>query len=162
METVVRVAVIYFVILIGLRVVGKREFSQLSPLELITLMLIPELVSQSLIREDFSITNGIIGITTLFSLVFITSLMVHRSHVIERMVEGMPTVLVEHGRFIEANMNKERITPGEILAEMHRSGIEYMSQVKWAVLEGDGKISIVPEDDGDRAKRGKMEEEQIS
>jgi uncharacterized membrane protein YcaP (DUF421 family) len=57
METVIRVTIFYLIILIGLRVMGKREFSQLTPLELVTLLLIPEIVSQSILREDFSLTN---------------------------------------------------------------------------------------------------------
>jgi uncharacterized membrane protein YcaP (DUF421 family) len=53
---------------------------------------------------------------------------------------------VAHGQFIEENLNKERITPDEIFSEMHKSGLEQLGQVKWAVLEDDGKISIIPED----------------
>lgn len=146
METVIRIAIIYLVILVGLRLLGKRELSQLTPLELVTLMLIPEIVSQSMIGEDFSVTNGVIGITTIFSLVFLTSLLKQKARTVERLIEGMPTLLVERGKFIEENLNKERITPDEVFGEMHKSGLEHLAQVKWAILETDGKISIVPED----------------
>ena len=146
METVIRVGLIYLVILVGMRLLGKRELSQLTPLELVTLMLIPEIVSQSMIGEDFSITNGVIGITTLFSLVFVTSLLKQKSTRVERILEGAPALLVERGRFLEEGLNKERITPDEVFGEMHKSGLEYLEQVKWAILETDGKISIVPED----------------
>lgn len=146
METVIRVTIIYVVILIGLRVVGKREFSQLSPMELITLLLIPELVSQSLVREDFSLTNGIIAVTTLLSLVFINSLLMQKSKRFETIMEGAPAVLVQHGEFVPDNMNKERVTPEEVFAEMHQVGFYQLSQIKWAVLESDGRISFVPED----------------
>jgi len=146
METVIRIAVIYLVILIGLRLLGKRELSQLTPLELVTLMLIPEIVSQSMIGEDFSITNGVIGIATIFSLVFLTSLLKQKVKTVERIIEGTPSLLVQRGRFVEENLNKERITPDEVFGEMHKSGLEHLAQVKWAILETDGKISIVPED----------------
>jgi len=146
METVIRVTIIYLVILLGLRVVGKREFSQLSPIELVTLLLIPELVSQSLVREDFSLTNGIIGLTTLLSLVFLNSLLMQKSKRFETMIEGEPAVLVEHGKFVDSTMNKERISPEEVFAEMHQVGLYQLSQIKWAVLESDGRISFVPED----------------
>lgn len=158
METVVRITTIYLVILVGLRLLGKRELSQLTPLELITLMLIPEIVSQSMIGEDFSITNGVIGITTIFSLVFVTSLLKQKVKAFERIVEGSPSVLVERGRFNKENLNKERITPDEVFSEMHKSGLEYLSQVKWAILETDGKISIVPENSNDEAKGRKPDE----
>lgn len=130
METVIRVAVIYLVSLVGLRLVGKREFSQLSPLELVTLLLIPELVSQSLVREDYSITNAIVGVTTLLSLVFINSLIMHKSKWVEELIEDTPSLLVQHGKLIIDNMNKERISPDEIFAEMHHVGLYRLSQVK--------------------------------
>jgi uncharacterized membrane protein YcaP (DUF421 family) len=88
METVIRIALIYLVILVGLRLLGKRELSQLTPLELVTLMLIPEIVSQSMIGEVFSITNSVIGLTTIFSLVFLTSLLKHKSRRVERIIES--------------------------------------------------------------------------
>lgn len=158
METVVRIAVIYLVILVGLRLLGKRELSQLTPLELVTLMLIPEIVSQSMIGEDFSVTNGVIGLTTVFSLVFLTSLLKHNSQSVERLIEGTPSLLVERGKFVEENLNKERITPGEVFGEMHKSGLEQLSEVKWAILETDGNISIVPEHSNDESKGKKPEE----
>lgn len=147
METVVRVAIIYVFILVGLRIMGKREFSQLSPLELITLLLIPELVAQSLVREDFSLTNGIIAITTLFTLVFLTSALVHLNEKAEKIVSGSPSVLVSHGEFIESNLNRERMSPEEVFGEMRKAGLHRLDQVRWAVLESDGKISFIPEDE---------------
>lgn len=158
METVVRVSAVYLVILAGLRLLGKRELSQLTPLELVTLMLIPEIVSQSMIGDDFSFTNGVIGLTTIFSLVFLTSFLRHKSTTIERLTEGVPSLLVERGKFIEENLNKERITPDEVFSEMHKSGLEYLAHVKWAILETDGKISIVPEDSESEAKGQRADE----
>ena len=145
MDTVIRVAVIYVVIVIGLRLTGKREFGQLSPLELVSLLLVPEIVSQAMANDDFSITNGIIGVATLFTLVFLSSLLMHRFKPVEKIFNGDPSVLIAHGRMIEDMMNKERVTPEEIYTEMHKAGLDRIEQVKWAILEGDGKISIVPE-----------------
>jgi uncharacterized membrane protein YcaP (DUF421 family) len=159
METVIRVTIFYLIILIGLRVMGKREFSQLTPLELVTLLLIPEIVSQSILREDFSLTNGMVAISTLFSLVFINSLLMQKSKKVEELVSGTPTVLVAHGRFIEENLNKERVTPGEVFGEMHKSGLDELAQVKWAVLEGDGKISVVPVKSEGQIQRGSRKSE---
>lgn len=158
METVIRVALIYLVILIGLRLLGKRELSQLTPLELITLMLIPEIVSQSMIGEDFSLTNGVIGITTVFSLVFLTSLLKYLSQKFALLVDGSPAILVERGKFIPKNLDKERVTPDEVFGEMHKSGLEELHEVKWAILETDGKISIVPEHAKTEAKGDQPEE----
>ena len=146
METVLRVAVIYVFILVGIRLIGKREFSQLSPLELVSLLLVPEIVSQALQRDDYSVTNGLVGVATLFVLVWLTSLLMQWSKRIDQLIEASPTVLAHHGQLVDANLNKERVTPDEIFAEMRKSGLERLDQVRWAVLETDGKISIVPED----------------
>lgn len=146
METMLRVTVFYLVILVSLRILGKREFGQLSPLELITLLLIPELVSQALLREDFSMTNGLIAIMTLFVLVYFTSLLSHMSEKVEQVVSGKPAILVQHGKFIDEHMNRERVSPEEVFDAMHHSGLYDLKQVQWAILETDGKISIIPED----------------
>ncbi len=146
METVIRVFIIYVLIIAGLRVMGKREFSQLTPLELITLLLIPEIVAQALVGEDFSLVNAIIGVATLFSLVFLTSLLAQHSKAFEQVISSSPTLLAHHGQFIEDHMNKERITPDEIYAELHKVGLYELAQARWVILEADGKIAIIPEE----------------
>jgi uncharacterized membrane protein YcaP (DUF421 family) len=146
MATVLRIVFIYFFLLITLRAMGKREFSQLSSQELVMLLLIPELLSQALSYEDPSLTNAIIAVTTLLTLTFFTSLVMHRHKRMEKLIEGIPIVLVQHGKFVEDAMNRERVTPGEIFAQMHQSGLETLDQVRWAILETEGRIAIVPED----------------
>lgn len=153
METVIRVAIVYVFILFGLRVMGKREFSQLSPAELVTLLLIPELVAQGLVREDFSLINGLVALSTLFSLVFLTSTLSFLSPSFSKALSGTPTVLVHDGELIVEHLNRERIPPSEIFGEMHKSGIESLSEIKWAILETDGKISIIPLDEQKRGGR---------
>lgn len=146
METVVRVTIVYVFIMVGLRILGKREFGQMSPLELLTLLLIPELVSQALVGEDFSLTNGLVGIATLFILTYLTSLAAHRSQRVEAVIGSSPSVLVAHGEFQVDTMNLERVTPDEVFNEMHHAGLERLDQVRWAVLESDGQIAVIPEE----------------
>jgi uncharacterized membrane protein YcaP (DUF421 family) len=146
METVTRVVFIYIFIMLGLRVLGKREFGQLSPLELVTLLLIPEIVAQGLVREDFSLTNAVVGIATLFAMVFLTSLVMQHSRKAEELITGKPTLLVYDGNFIPENMNKERITPDEIYTELHKVGLEKLAQVRWVILESDGKLAVIPKE----------------
>lgn len=143
METVLRVGFIYLFLLAVLRVMGKRELSQLSPMELVMLILIPELVAQGLVREDFSMTNAVVAVTTLVSLVFITSALAYRFKRFEKLVEGSPSLLVEDGRLIGEALDRERIPSEEIAAEMRKAGIERLDQVKWVVLEAGGKISVI-------------------
>lgn len=145
MDTVLRVVVVYVAILAGLRVLGKRDVGELSPLELITLILVPDLVSQGVVGDDFSLTNSLVAIATLFCLVFLISLCSHRFKKIETMIDGEPTLLVAKGRLLTKNLNRERIAPEEIYSEMHKAGLDKLSSVRWAVLETDGRIAIVPE-----------------
>jgi hypothetical protein len=125
-------------------VLGKRDLTQMSPFELVTLLFIPQLFSRALPRQDYSMTNAVIGATTLFGLVFLTSVASHRSRRFAHFMEAKPTVLVRRGTSIEEHLDRERIAPEDIFSAMHRVGLEQLEQVEWAILEGDGKISIVP------------------
>ena len=146
METVLRIAFIYFFLMIALRVMGKRELNKMSAFELVMLLLIPEFFSQAALREDFSMTNATVATATLLSLVVLTSVLSHMSKRAHTAINGTPTVLVRAGRYVEENMNRERIGPEELLAEMHKAGYEKLEQIRWAILEDDGKISLVPAD----------------
>jgi uncharacterized membrane protein YcaP (DUF421 family) len=151
METVLRIAAIYLFVLVALRVLGKREFGQLSPLELVSLLMIPEIVSQALTGDDYSLTNAFVGVATLFVLVFATSLLMHRFKSAEIAVAGEPTVLVHRGQLFERALNVTRVTPDEVFSEMHKAGLQSLDEVDWAILETDGSIAIVPV--GEAAKR---------
>ena len=144
METVLRVAAIYLFVFVGLRVMGKREFGQLSAIELVTLLMIPEIVSQALTGNDDSITNAFVGVSTLLVLVFATSMLAHRFKKVEVAIGGVPSVLVHNGKLFERTLNTERVSPDEIFAEMHKAGLQTLDEVEWAILESDGKIAIVP------------------
>ncbi|MCC6453904.1 MAG: DUF421 domain-containing protein [Caldilineaceae bacterium] len=162
MGTVIRVIVIYIFIVVALRVVGKREFSQLSSLELVTLLIIPEMVSQALTQNDYSMTNALVGTATLIVLVYISSLLQHNNKQIDAAINGKPTVVVRHGQYMDRQMNEERISPEEIYNAIHQSGLERIDQVRWAILESDGKISIVPEEQENLvARRHKAEDEAL-
>jgi uncharacterized membrane protein YcaP (DUF421 family) len=144
MDTIARVVVIYLFLLVAMRVVGKREFGQLGPFDLVVLLLIPEMLTDALTTGDPSLTNGLIGVGTLLTLVFLTSLLAYRFKAAGRVIEGSPTVLVQHGVLVPKHLDRERVTPDEVLAAMHESGLERMEQVKWAILGTDGRISVVP------------------
>lgn len=144
METVVRILVIYLLLLLGLRAMGKREFGQLSPFELVTLLLIPELIQQAAVREDFSLTNAVVAVSALFLLVFLTSALAHRFGAFERVIGGLPAVLAHNGRFVPDAMNHERVSADEIYSELRKVGLVELKQVRWVLLEADGKIAIVP------------------
>jgi uncharacterized membrane protein YcaP (DUF421 family) len=146
MDVVARIAIVYLFLLGGLRVMGKREFGQLAPMELVSLLLIPEILSASLLREDFSLSAAIVGSCTLLLCVFVTSILSQRSRRFEQVLQGRPAVLVSNGKLITRTLELERVTTDDLYAEMRHAGLSELSQVRWAVLEGDGKIAIIPVD----------------
>lgn len=160
METVLRIGFVYVFILVLLRVMGKREVSQLTPTELVMLLLIPEIMSQALVREDFSMTNAVIGVTTLMSLVFLTSMLAYKFKRFEEVVEGKPSLLVEKGEPVRETMDRERIAVEEIAAEMRKAGIERLEDVKWAVLETGGRVAVIGYEPDD-VQPPPREEEQV-
>lgn len=150
METVIRILVIYLFLMLALRIMGKREFGELAPFDFVVLLLIPEIFSQSLAREDFSLTNAFIGVATLLVLVFGTSVVSYRFDRVGRVIAGVPTVLVRHGFMVTKNLDTERVSPGEVMDAMHAAGLHRMEEVRWAILETDGSITIVPWHPGGR------------
>lgn len=146
METVLRVVIIYFAVVAGMRVIGKREFSQLAAHEFVILLIIPEMVSTSLNQNDKSLTNALVGLATILALVFLTSLFSHRYKPIERLISDSAAVLVHRGQVFDDTCNKERVTPEEIMSEARRSGVERFEDIKWAVLESDGHIAVIKAD----------------
>lgn len=143
-QAIWRVTFVYVFLMAAFRLSGKREVGQMSPFELVTLLLIPELFSSALNRSDESLGLATTGVATLFLLVFLTGLLTFRSKKAEDVLDGEPTILVRHGRLLEGNMRKERITPDEILSEMRLAGVERIENVRWAILETEGKIAIIP------------------
>jgi uncharacterized membrane protein YcaP (DUF421 family) len=144
METVIRVAIVYVFVWACFRVVGKRELTQLSPFELVTLLFIPQLFSRAITRQDYSMTNAVIGASTLFVLLFLTSVARYRSTRVATVVQGVPTVLIHRGAVVQQHLDKERIALDDILASMRKVGMQRFEDVEWAILESDGKISVVP------------------
>ena len=126
------------------RIIGKRELTGMSPFELVMLLFIPQLFSRAITRQDYSMTNAVIGATTLFSLVFLTSIGSHRSRRFRRIMQADPTVLVRRGQLVEALLNRERILPDDLFSAMHKVGLERLDQVEWAILESDGRIALIP------------------
>jgi uncharacterized membrane protein YcaP (DUF421 family) len=153
MDIVARVALIYLFLMVALRLMGKREFGELTPFELVTLLLIPEIVSKALTGEDYSFTAAVIGVSTLLALVLVTSILAYRFPGLGRLLEGEPRILARQGEFVTDALNRERIAPEEIGIAMHKYGIEALADVKWAMLEVDGSITIIPARSTETIKR---------
>ena len=124
------------------RVIGKRELGRLSPFELVTLMLIPEILSNT-VQGEATLLQGLAGLCTVLLLVVVSSLVAHRFPAAQRVLESSPALLVVEGQLQERNMNCERIAPEELISEMHKQGIMKLSEVKFAILEGSGNITFI-------------------
>ncbi len=138
-----RVLGVFVTLLVVFRVMGKRELGRLSPFELVMLMLIPEVLSNA-VQGEGSLFSALAALSTLLFLVVVTSVLAHRFESFEKVVESRPTVLVADGRLCEDALNRERIVPDELFAEMHKQGLARLSEVRFAVLEGSGNITFVP------------------
>jgi uncharacterized membrane protein YcaP (DUF421 family) len=141
--SVIHVAATYGVLLLGFRLLGKRELSQLSPFELVTLMVIPEIMSNA-VQGEGSLLTSLAGLSAILLLVLGTSALAHRVPAIQQLLEASPTLLVADGKVLEANLNRERISPEDLFGEMHKQGIDRLEQVRFAILETGGNISFVP------------------
>lgn len=149
MEIVLRIACVYVLLTLAFRVLGKRELSQLSPFELVMLLLVAEVVSPALTAGDESLTGALFGAATLLVLTFAHSVATYRFKRLRALAEAPPSLVIYHGRLVEEALHKDRIRPDEIFAEMHKSGIERLSQVKWGFLEPDGRMAFVRADGDD-------------
>jgi len=146
METVLLVLVIYSFVVVGVRVLGKRTLGQLSPADLIVLVLIPEFFGETIGGDDFSITNALIAASTLLVIVLITDTLSYRFPKFGSVVAGDPVTVVSEGNLRTEKLHLERLAPDDIRDAMHRAGLEKLEQVKWAVLYPDGTVAIVPWD----------------
>jgi uncharacterized membrane protein YcaP (DUF421 family) len=145
MDAVLRSAAIYFVLLLVLRLTGKRSLGQMTTFDFVLLLVIAEAIQQGLLGNDFSLTNAFLVILTLIGIDTGLSLLERRSQTVDKLVNGVPLVIVEDGQPLEERMNKVRVTADDIL-EMAREqqGVERMEQIKYAVLERSGGISVIP------------------
>ena len=144
METVARVLFVYLFLMVALRLLGKREFGEMAPFDLVVLLLLPEIFAQAILREDFSMTNAVIAASTLFTLVLLTSFASYRWKKVGDVVGGQPTVLASEGTLIPDAMDRERVSPDEVIAAVRDAGLEELRQVKFVILQSDGRLAVVP------------------
>ncbi len=147
MDLVIR-SVFAFVLIFSLtRIVGRRELSSMEPFDLILLVVIGDLVQQGVTQNDESVTGASLVLGTIALLTAGLAYVNFRFPSLRPALEGRPVVLVEHGQVIGANARRERVTLEEIEAEARLQQIESLERVRLGVLETNGRISFVPEDD---------------
>lgn len=145
MGSVLRAVAIYVFLFILFRFAGKRSLAQITTFDFILLLIISEATQNALIGNDYSLTNGFLVITTLIGINIALSLWKQRSPEIEKFLDGVPLVIVEEGRPLKDRMAKARVDEDDVLtAARELQGLERMDQIKYAVLERSGGISIIP------------------
>jgi uncharacterized membrane protein YcaP (DUF421 family) len=143
MDIVLRATVIFVALYLLVRLMGKRELGQMTPFELIVLIVIGDLIQQGVTQNDFSLTGAVIAISTIALLAVAMSWATYLWPWAERLLEGQPRVVVRDGEILEGNLRRDRLTRAEIEAEMRLAGIGRLADVAWAILETQGKISFI-------------------
>ena len=144
MDSVLRGMTVFFFLLLVFRVSGKRALSEATTFDFVLLLIISETTQQALLGEDFSIVGGLVLILTLVVLDAALSLVKLRWPLADRLLEHRPLVIVENGRALEDRMRREHVDVDDVLEAARRlRGLERLEQVKYAVLERSGGISIV-------------------
>jgi len=146
LEIIARTVIIYGALLVALRVAGKRELGQMTPFDLVVLLLISEAVQNAIIGGDLSLTGGLIAAGTLIGANYGIAKARDRLHWVRTLVEGSPTELVRDGKLLRENMRKENVELEELMMEIREHGLADLKEVRLAVLETDGSISVVPAD----------------
>jgi len=146
MDSVARGFAIYFILLIVMRLSGRRTVAQMTPFDFVLLLIIAETTQQALLGDDFSIMNATVLILTLFSLDIVLSYVKQWSPGARLLLDGTPTVLIADGEIDARAIKRARIDMEDILAAAReQQGLSRLDQIKFAVLEADGGISILPQ-----------------
>jgi uncharacterized membrane protein YcaP (DUF421 family) len=141
-EKILRPVAVYFFLVIGLRLAGKRELAQLNPFDLVVLLTLSNTVQNAIIGDDNSVTGGIIGASTLLLVNYLVVRFLYRHEKLDRLVEGESCVLIENGKVLPNKLLQEVLTRQELEAAAHKQGFGDLREVDKAVLEPGGTISF--------------------
>jgi uncharacterized membrane protein YcaP (DUF421 family) len=141
-EKILRPMAVYFFLVIGLRLAGKRELAQLNPFDLVVLLTLSNTVQNAIIGDDNSVTGGIIGASTLLLVNYLVVRFLYRHEKLDRLVEGESCSLIENGKVLESRLTREVLTRQELEAAAHKQGFGDLREVERAVLEPSGTISF--------------------
>ena len=146
MDIVLRATAMFVLLYVLIRLLGKRELGQMTPFELVLLVVMGDLIQQGVTHNDFSLTGGMLAIGTFAFWALTLSWATYLFPKLKNALEGEPRVIVKYGKIIEANLRRDRLTRDEILSEMRLAGIGRLADVEWAILEPQGKISFISKD----------------
>jgi uncharacterized membrane protein YcaP (DUF421 family) len=145
-ELVLRSAIVYGFMLVLLRITGKRQVGQLAPFDLVLLLVLSNAVQNSMNAGDNSLIGGLLSATTLVALNFLVAIVTYRSKFAEGLVEGRPQVLIHNGQLYERILRDARLTHHELNAALRQAGCLEVRDVRCAVLETNGSITVIARD----------------
>jgi uncharacterized membrane protein YcaP (DUF421 family) len=145
-EKILRPLVVYFFLVMVLRVFGKRELAQLNPFDLVVLLSLSNTVQNAIIGNDNSLTGGLIGAFALLAMNYLVVRFLFRHRRLDQMFEGKPTVLIEHGKVVKHSLARELLTRSELMTVLHRQGFDTLAEVEKCVLEPGGTFYIQRKD----------------
>jgi uncharacterized membrane protein YcaP (DUF421 family) len=143
MDVVLRAAIIFLLVFVFTRVLGRRELSSLQPFDFILLVVIGDLIQNGVTQSDLSVTGVFLVLCTIGTLQVLTSYLGFRFGRLRPVLQGEPIVLVEHGKVIDRNMRRERLTFDDLAEKARLSEISSLDEIRWAVLETNGDISFI-------------------
>jgi uncharacterized membrane protein YcaP (DUF421 family) len=144
MDIVIRSAVVYLMVMVLMRLLGRRELSKMQPFDLLILVVIADFVQQGVTQQDYSVTGAVLAVGTFALLIVATSWLAWRFPRTRPIIDGNPVVLVEDGNPIPDNLRRERISVEEIAAQARLQQLDSLKSVRWAILETSGEISFIP------------------
>lgn len=143
MDVVLRATFVYFLILLMTRAVGRRELSSLEPFDMILLVVIGDMVQQGVTQSDYSLTGVVLVVATFSVLTVFTAWLSFRFRRVRPVLEGDPVVLIADGDVIERNLRHQRMTFEELKTEARLNSIGSLDDVRYAVLESNGRVSFL-------------------
>ena len=145
MDIALRGVALYIFVVFLLRVIGRRELSSLSAIDLVLLIVLGDAIQQGLTQDDYSVTGALIAVSTIALMQLASSYLSFRSSRMRTVLEGDPVVLVQDGKPVTRNMRRLRMTTDELAAEARGQGIASLEQVRWAIAEVSGTVSFIQE-----------------
>ena len=143
MDIVLRASAIFILLYVLLRLYGKRQLGQMTPFEFVALVVIGDFVQQAITHNDFSVTGGVLAVTTFGFWSLVLGWISYRSDTMRRLLEGEPRILIREGRMLDKVLERDKVTQAEVLSEMRLAGIARLDEVEWGILEPSGKISFL-------------------
>jgi uncharacterized membrane protein YcaP (DUF421 family) len=148
MELVIRATVIYWFLWLVVRGTGKRSLAEISPLELLIIVVLGDFVQQGVTGEDMSVTGAVVVVSTFVLWTIIGDFFTRRSQSAQRIVDGEPVIVVRDGEVLEDRLRAERLTEEDVYAAAREHGYGDLAGVRYGVLEADGKFSFVGDPTG--------------